>query len=256
LWQRVVSLPDWPSTTFLAVDFKGLFFNHRLAEVLLVIFILFFLDLFDTVGTLIGVCERAGLLGPDGRLPRARQALLSDAIGTVVGTSIGTSTITAYVESAAGVREGARTGLAAIVTGVLLLASLVFAPVVEMVGMGAHYIHAVTGEPLRQVVAGTPIDIKVYPIIAPVLVIVGVMMMGTVARIRWDDFAEAIPAFLTIVVMQFSLSITDGIAWGFIAFTLLKLVTGRARELHWLVIVFTVLFVVQYVARAFLIGAA
>jgi AGZA family xanthine/uracil permease-like MFS transporter len=218
-------------------------------------FIFFFLALFDTVGTLIGVCERAGLLDARGQLPRARQALLADAIGTVVGTVVGTSTVTSYVESAAGVREGAKTGLATIVTGVLLLASLMFAPVVEMVGMGTHFIHAGTGEALRQVVIGTPIEIKFYPVIAPVLVLIGVMMMGTVARIKWDDYSEAIPAFLTIVMMQFSFSITDGIAWGFITYALLKVVTGRARELHILVIVFAILFAVQYVARSLMIGS-
>jgi AGZA family xanthine/uracil permease-like MFS transporter len=143
--------------------------------------------------------------------------------------------------------------LAAIVTGVLLLGALVLAPLVEMIGMGTHFAHAATGEPLRQVVAGTPIEIKFYPVIAPVLVLVGVMMMGTVARIRWDAFDEAIPAFLTIVVMQFSLSITDGIAWGFISYVLLKLVTRRARQVHWLVAVFAVLFVCQYVARALIL---
>lgn len=253
-WNRIVALPEWPSTTLLALDPVGLFRNHRWPEVLLVIFILFFLDLFDTVGTLIGVAERAGLVGPDGRLPRARQALLSDALGTVAGALMGTSTITSYVESAAGVREGARTGLAAIVVGVLLLASLLFSPLVEMIGMGTHFVHAGTGEALRQVVAGTAIEVKFYPVIAPVLVIIGVMMMGTVARIPWDDFAEAIPAFLTIVVMQFSLSITDGIAWGFISYTLLKIVTRRTADLHALVVVFAALFVAQYVARACLIG--
>ena len=208
--------------------------------------------MFDTVGTLIGVSERAGFLDERGRLPRARWALFSDAAGTVMGAVVGTSTITTYVESAAGVKEGARTGLAAIVTGVLLLLALVFAPLVEMVGMGAHFIHAETGETLRQVVAGTPVEIKFYPVIAPVLVVIGVMMMGSVRKIRWDDYAEAIPAFLTIVVMQFSFSITDGIAWGFISYVLLKLVARRAREIHGLVAVFAVLFIGMYVARALL----
>jgi AGZA family xanthine/uracil permease-like MFS transporter len=254
---RVVALPELPRTTFGAIfkDPLALFRDHSIADILLVMFIFFFLALFDTVGTLIGVCERAGLLDARGQLPRARQALLADAIGTVVGTVVGTSTVTSYVESAAGVREGAKTGLATIVTGVLLLASLMFAPVVEMVGMGTHFIHAGTGEALRQVVIGTPIEIKFYPVIAPVLVLIGVMMMGTVARIKWDDYSEAIPAFLTIVMMQFSFSITDGIAWGFITYALLKVVTGRARELHILVIVFAILFAVQYVARSLMIGS-
>jgi len=252
---RIVALPDFPRTTFGGIfrDPLSLFKKHSVADVLLVMFIFFFLAMFDTVGTLIGVTERAGLLDANGRLPRAQQALFADAVGTVIGTVCGTSTITSYVESAAGVREGARTGLAAIVTGVLLLGALVLAPLVEMIGMGTHFVHAGTGEALRQVVAGTPIEIKFYPVIAPVLVLIGVMMMGTVARIKWDAFDEAIPAFLTIVVMQFSLSITDGIAWGFISYVLLKLVTRRAREIHWMVAVFAVLFVCQYVARAMML---
>lgn len=251
---RVVALPEPPRTTFGAVlaDPGALFQNRKLQDVLLVIFIFFFLDLFDTVGTLIGVSERAGFLDAEGRLPRARWALFADASGTVLGSIAGTSTVTTYVESAAGVREGARTGLAAVVTGVLLLAALVLAPLVEMIGGGAHFVAADTGAPLVQVVAGTPVTVRFYPVIAPVLVIVGVMMMGSVRKIKWDDYAEAIPAFLTIVVMQFSLSITDGIAWGFISFAGLKLITRRGRELHWLVILFAILFIVQYVARAWL----
>jgi len=250
-----LQLPKWPSTTLFAADAGSLFSNHRLADVLIVIFILFFLDLFDTVGTLIGVSERAGLLDADGRLPRAREALFSDAAGTVVGALMGTSTITSYVESAAGVASGARTGLAALVVGVLMLASLVMAPLVQTVGAGVRFFDAATGEVLVQVAAGTADPVAFYPIIAPVLVVIGAMMMGTVCRIRWDDYAEAVPAFLTIVVMQFSFSITDGIAWGFISYALLKVATGRARELHWMVAMFAVLFVIQYVARAVLIGA-
>jgi len=172
----------------------------------------------------------------------------------VLGTLIGTSTITTYVESAAGVREGARTGLAAIVTGVLLLLALFFAPLVEAVGMGAHVVQAGTGETLRQVVCGTPIEVKFYPVIAPVLVVVGVMMMGSVRKIAWDDYTEAIPAFLTVIVMQFSLSITDGVAWGFITYALLKTAAGRFRDLHALVVMFAFLFILQYAARAFLMG--
>jgi len=253
-WSRIVAVPAWPTTTLGAVfeDPPAIFGRHSFLSVLLVVFIFFFLDMFDTVGTLIGVAERAGFLDAAGRLPRARWALFSDAAGTVSGALVGTSTITTYVESAAGVREGARTGLAAVVTGVLLLLALLFAPLVEMVGMGAHVVHAETGEALRQVVAGTAVEVKFYPVIAPVLVVIGVMMMGAVRKIEWDDYVEAIPAFLTIVVMQFSLSIAEGIAWGFISYVLLKLVTGRARQLHWLVVLFAVLFIAQYVARAML----
>jgi len=249
---RVIALPDWPSKTLFGIDPVGLVRNHRPVDVLLVVFIIFFLALFDTVGTLIGVGERAGLLDAQGRLPRARQALFSDAAGTVIGSLLGTSTITAYVESAAGVASGARTGLASVVTGVLLLASLALAPLVQMVGAGAHLVRAGTGEDLLQVAAGSATVVTFYPVIAPVLILVGVMMMGSVRKIPWDDYAEAIPAFLTIVVMQFSLSITDGIAWGFISYAILKVVTRRVRDMHWLVALFAALFIAQYVARALL----
>ena len=244
-------MPSLPKETFGAAVTKGvrLFRDHGLLEILVVIFVFFFLDLFDTVGTLIGVSERAGFLDEKGRLPRARQALFSDAVGTVTGALVGTSTITTYVESAAGISSGARTGLAAIVTGMLLLLALVFAPLVQMIGKGVQFIGP-AGEPLVQVAAGTGDPVSYYPVIAPVLVIIGVMMMSSIRKIRWEDNTEAIPAFLTIVVMQFTLSITDGIAWGFISYAILKLVTGRARVIHWLVALFAVLFVGMYVGRA------
>ena len=244
-------LPSLPTETFGAALTRGvrLFGDRSLLQILVVIFVFFFLDLFDTVGTLIGVSEQAGFLDERGRLPRARQALLSDAVGTVAGALVGTSTVTTYVESAGGISSGARTGLAAMVTGGLMLLALVLAPLVQMIGKGVQFVGA-GGEPLVQVAAGTADPVSWYPVIAPVLVVIGVLMMSSVRKIRWDDRAEAIPAFLTIVVMQFSLSITDGIAWGFISYTVLKLVTGRAREVHWLVGLFAVLFVGMYVGRA------
>ncbi len=249
-------MPDWPAETLGAALTRSgdLFHNRPLTSVLLVIFIFFFLDMFDTVGTLIGVGERGGFLDARGRLPRARLALFSDAVGTVAGSLGGTSTITTYVESAAGVQSGARTGLAAIVTGVCLLLVLLVSPLVHVIGAGVQFVHVETGEALVQVAAGEVAVVPFRPVVAPVLILIGVMMVGSVAKIRWSDYTEAIPAFLAIVIMQFSFSITDGIAWGFISYALLKTVTGRARELHWLVVLFAVLFVGQYVARAVLIG--
>ena len=186
-----------------------------------VIVVFFFLALFDSIGTLIGVASRIGLMR-DGTLPRARQALLADAIGTVVGAALGTSTVTAYIESSTGVAAGGRTGLASVVTASLFLLALFFYPLVRMIGGG--YAHGN--------------NVVLYPIVAPALVLVGVMMMESVRHIRWDDFTEAIPAFLTLVTMPLAVSITDGIAFGFISCALLKLATGRARELHWLGYVF------------------
>jgi AGZA family xanthine/uracil permease-like MFS transporter len=192
------------------------------------------LALFDSVGTLVGVAGRAGLMRGS-TLPRARQALLADAAGTVVGAGLGTSTVTAYIESSTGVAAGGRTGLASVVTACLFLLALWFAPLVRMIGGG----YPAGG--------GRILD----PVVAPALILVGTMMMAGVRSIDWDDATESIPAFLTIVIMPLALSITDGIAFGFVAYTVLKLATGRAREGHWLVYLFAMLFVLRY---ALLVG--
>ena len=195
-----------------------------------VILIFFFLALFDSVGTLVGVASHAGLLR-EGTLPRARQALLADAIGTVSGAALGTSTVTAYIESSTGVAAGGRTGLANVVTATLFLLSLFFHPLVKMIGGG----YAVGG------------NVVLYPVVAPALILVGTLMIGSVREIDWDDLTEAIPAFLTMVLMPLTVSITEGIAFGFVAYALLKLATGRGREAHPLVYLFAGLFVARYV---------
>ncbi len=217
-----------PSITpsFLKLDIPGAFDIGLVS----VIFIFFFLALFDSVGTLIGVSSQAGLL-VDGKLRRARQALSADAFGSVAGAMMGTSTVTAYVESAAGVAEGGRTGLSNMVTGLLMLASLFFYPLSRMVGDGF------------KLASG----FQIYPVVAPALIVVGSMMLANVRRIRWEDATEAIPAFLTIAVMPFTFSITEGIAFGFISYALVKLVSGRGKEVPGLVYFFAVLFVIRYV---------
>ncbi|GAB4109916.1 MAG: NCS2 family permease [Acidobacteriota bacterium] len=211
--------------TFLELDILG----ALRPEMIAVVFVFFFLDLFDTVGTLTGVCQKAGFLRPDGTLPGARQALLADAVGTVAGSLVGTSTVTSYVESAAGVASGARTGLANLVTAGLFLLALFFSPLLQTVGGG------VEGEGLR-----------LYPVISPALIVVGCFMLSGIREIHWEDYSEAFPAFLTIVIMPLTFSITEGIAFGFISYTLLKAVTGRFREVPWLIRVFAALFVVRY----------
>lgn len=214
------------SPTFLKLDIPGAF-DLGLVSVIL---IFFFLALFDSVGTLIGVSNQAGLL-VRGTLPRARQALSADAFGSIAGALCGTSTVTAYVESAAGVAEGGRTGLANVVTGLLLLASVFLYPLSRMVGDGYKL----------------PGGFQIYPVVAPVLIVVGSMMLRNVRRIEWDDVTEAIPAFLTMVLMPFTFSITEGIAFGFISYSLLKLITGRGREVNSLVYLFSLLFILRYV---------
>jgi AGZA family xanthine/uracil permease-like MFS transporter len=227
----VVSAPPSVSPTFLQLDILHVFSEPSF---IVVIFVLLFLDVFDTVGTLVGVGERAGFI-KNGTLPRAKQALFSDAVGTVVGTLFGTSTITSYIESTAGVTVGGRTGLANMVTGILFLLALFFSPIVKIIAGGYELVLSETQKYM------------VYPVIAPTLVIVGSLMLQSVKKINWDDVTEVIPAFLTMVIMQFAFSITEGIAFGFISYSLLKVISGRYKETHWLVHVMAVLFVLRYV---------
>lgn len=224
----IVSLPPSIAPTFLKLSFYELPLE-RVLDLVVIIFVLFFLDVFDTVGTLIGVSVQAGLM-KEGKLPKARQALLSDAIGTVAGALLGTSTVTSYIESAAGVAVGARTGLSSVVVALLLLLSLFFSPLTEMFSAEVH----VNGATF-------------HPIIAPPLIAVGFLMMTGARLIKWEDATEALPAFLALVIMPVTFSITEGIAFAFITCSLLKLVTGRAKELHWLVHIFALLFIVRYI---------
>jgi len=196
-----------------------------------VIFIFFFLDLFDSIGSLIGIAEQGGFMR-NGQLPRAREALLADAIGTSVSGLLGNSPVVSYIESAAGVAEGGKTGLANIVTGLLMLSGLFFSPLAQMIGEGYKSASGLT----------------LYPTVAPALIVVGAFMMRNVGRIEWDDPLEYLPAFITIAFIPFTFSITDGIAFGFISYVLLSLVSGRHRKLHWLMVLFTVLFVIRYAA--------
>lgn len=224
-YHGLVSAPPSLSPTFLKLDVGGALAPSMLP----VIFVFFFLALFDSVGTLVGVTSQAGLMR-DRTLPRAKQALLSDAVGTVIGAGLGTSTVTAYIESSTGVAAGGRTGLANVVTAGLFLLSLFLFPLVQMIGGGVPS-------------SGTAV---LYPIVAPALVLVGTMMMPGVRAIDWGDATEGIPAFLTIVIMPLAVSITDGIAFGFIAYAALKLATGRSHEAHWMVYLFAALFVLRY----------
>jgi AGZA family xanthine/uracil permease-like MFS transporter len=223
---EIVSLPPSIAPTFLKLNIVDVFLHEGFATV---VFVLFFLAVFDTVGTLVGVAERAGLVR-DGKLPRARQALLADAIGTATGTLLGTSTVTSYIESTAGVSVGGRTGLANMVTGIFFLLALFFAPIVRIIGGGFE----------------SSAGAVLYPVTAPALIIVGSLMLQSVKHVVWDDVTEAVPAFLTIVMMQLALSITEGIAFGFISYSLLKVVGGKAKSVHWLIHLLAVLFVLRY----------
>ncbi|GAB4332172.1 MAG: NCS2 family permease [Candidatus Abyssubacteria bacterium] len=230
-FEGIVSRPPSVSPTLLKLDILGAFGAGRWIDFLAVIFVFFFLDLFDTVGTLVGISERAGFL-VNGKLPRAARALFSDAVGTVAGTLLGTSTVTSYIESAAGVSVGGRTGLANMATAALFLLALFFHPLAKMVGGGVQY--------------G---DVTLYPVIAPTLIIIGSMMMTSVKSVDWEDYTESIPAFLAIIMMPLTFSITDGIAFGFISYTLLKILSGRGKELNVFVCVFAALFIIRYVLK-------
>jgi len=224
-YQGLFGRPPSLAPTFLRLDLWGALRPQMLEA----IFVFFFLALFDSVGTLVGVAGQAGLLR-NGLLPRAREALLADAIGTVGGAVLGTSTVTAYIESATGVAAGGRTGLANLVTAALFLLSLLFYPLVRMIGGGYHTAQGTT----------------LYPVVAPALILVGTFMMKEVSRIPWEEMTEAIPAFLTMITMPLSFSITDGIAFGFISHALLKLAAGRGRDVHWVLYLFAALFVLRY----------
>ena len=200
------------------VDFTGL----NVLDFFAVMFAFLFVDLFDTLGTLIGVASKADMLDENGRLPRIKGALLADAVATSVGAVLGTSTTTTYVESASGVTEGGRTGLTAMTTGVLFLLAVIFSPLFLTIPSCAT---------------------------APALIVVGFYMLGAVAKIDFDDLSDAIPAFLTIVAMPLAYSISEGIAIGVISWTLLNLITGKAceKKISPLMYVLTVLFILKYV---------
>ena len=260
-----VSAPPWGELrkTALGLDIAGAFKLGFLG----VIFTFFFLDLFDTVGTLIGISQQAGFM-VNGQIPRAREALFSDAAGTVAGTLLGTSTVTSYIESAAGVSEGGRTGLANVVTALLFVLAIFFYPCVQMVaggvlvdqrlgfqrvqgsweaarkGGGAKEETKLTAPEGAELVVRRKVALS--PVTAPTLILIGCFIIACVARIPWGDWTEAVPAFLAMVMMPMTSNITEGIAFGFISYTFLKLVTGRVREVSPWVAVFAVLFMVRY----------
>ena len=218
----IVSL-DFSSfgTTFGQV-FKADFSAIKIMDLIVIMFAFLFVDMFDTLGTLIGVASKADMLDKDGKLPRIKPALLADAIATSVGAVFGTSTTTTFVESASGVTEGGRTGLTAVVTGLLFLLALVFSPLFLAIPSFA---------------------------IAPALITVGFYMMGSVLKIDFDDMSEAIPAFLCIAAMPLAYSISEGITIGVISWTLINLITGKAKEKKISIVMYilTVLFIIKYI---------
>jgi len=224
-YQGIISSPPSLHPTLFKLDIIGALSTGLIT----VVFVFFFLDLFDTIGTLIGISSQAGFL-KDGKLPKANKAMFSDAVGTVSGALLGTSTVTSYIESASGISQGSRTGLSNVFTSVLFIIALFFSPLARMIG--GQYISD---------------GVMMRPVIAPPLIIVGFLMMRCVKNIEWSDITEAIPAFLAIIIMPLTLSITEGIAFGFIAYSVLKLVSGKGKQVHWLIYLFSVLFIIRYI---------
>jgi AGZA family xanthine/uracil permease-like MFS transporter len=210
---HLFSLPH-PAGTFLKLNLRSAM-SLGLAEL---IFVFFFVDLFDNVGTLVGVCEEGGFL-VNGKLPRASRALLADAFGTMFGALTGTSTVTSYIESAAGVAEGGRTGLGNVVIAGLFLLAMFCAPLIAAIPVYAT---------------------------APALILVGALMCGAVARVQWNDFSEAFPAFLTLVATPLTFSIATGLSLGLLSFTFIKVGTGQYRKISPLIWVLSVLFLLRY----------
>jgi len=214
-----ISLPDFSNLAVGALDIKGAL-NMGIWTV---VFTFTFVELFDTFGTLVGTASKAGLIDKDGNSPKIGKAMLVDAFGVSFGALMGTSTITAYVESAAGIGEGGRTGLTAVTTGLLFLVALVLAPLALIIPTAAT---------------------------APALIIVGVLMVSSIVDIDFNDFTEGFPAFITFILMPLTYSIAEGICGGIIAYTLLKVVTGKAKKVHWMMYLLFVLVLARYIFLA------
>jgi len=212
----VVSAPASLAPTLFKLDFKGILS----VNFLVVMFAFLFVDLFDTLGTLIGCASRANMLDKDGKLPGIRGALLADSVGTVCGACLGTSTVTTFVESSSGIAEGGRTGLTAITTGALFLLSLFFSPIFLAIPSFAT---------------------------APALIVVGFLMMQQVTKLNWNDALEAIPAFIAIMAMPFLYSISEGISFGIISYVVLNLFAGKGKKISPLMYVLAVIFILKYI---------
>lgn len=234
---KFISIPTKESfSTFFKADLIGAVWSKGMINIaaLIMIFALFMTDFFDTMGTVIGVGGEAGLLDKKGSLPNLRRVLLVDSLAAVAGGLFGASSVTTYIESASGVSDGGRTGIMPTMTGFLFLVSVFFTPLIAVIGGGVEIAEG----------------IYKYPITSPALIVVGFLMMTVMSKIDFKDFEVGIPAFLTIIIMPFTYSISYGIGFGFISYTLIKLVKGKFRELHPLMIIVSLLFMVAFIAEA------
>jgi AGZA family xanthine/uracil permease-like MFS transporter len=223
-FKSIVSLPPSLMPTLFKMDFPGLFGGpsgllSAIFAAITIVISFSLVDMFDTIGTLIGTAHKAGLVDEEGRVPNMEKALMADAVATTAGACLGTSTVTTYVESSAGISEGGKTGLTAVVVGILFILALFLAPLVGIVPAAAT---------------------------APALIIVGVLMMGQVKNIEFEKFDEALPAFLTIIMMPFTYSIANGIAFGLIGYVITKLAVGKGKEIHLIVYILAILFILRF----------
>ena len=214
--ESIVSMPPSISSTFMQFEWHNIFSF----DMVIVLFTLLFMDMFDTIGTLVGVATKAKMLDENGRVPNVKKALFADAIGTTVGACLGTSTVSTFVESAAGVAEGGRTGLTAVATAAMFGIALFFAPLFGVI---------------------TP------AVTASALVIVGLFMIETIKEIDLEDYTEAVPAFLTIIMMPFAYSISDGIVFGVISYIALKLFTGKYKDISFTTVIVGIIFVLKFI---------
>ena len=212
----IISAPASVAPTLFKMDFSAI----ASLNFVVVVFAFLFVDIFDTLGTLIGCATKANMLDKEGKLPGIKGALMADAVGTTVGACLGTSTITTFVESSSGIAEGGRTGLTSIVSGLLFILALFFSPIFLAIPSFAT---------------------------APALIVVGFFMMQSVAKINWSDMLEAIPAFICIFAMPFRYSISEGISFGVISFVVLNAVAGKAKKITPLMWVLAVLFILKYI---------
>ncbi len=222
----VTNLPDGglistpPSIAPIAFQFD--FSQVFTMDMLIVLFTFLFVDMFDTVGTLVGVASKANMIDEDGKLPRVKQALFADSIGTTVGAMLGTSTVTTYVESASGVSAGGRTGLTSLTTAGMFLLSLFFAPLFLMVPAAAT---------------------------APALILVGAFMLSPILKVNFDDITETIPVFLTVIMMPLAYSIAEGVVFGMLSYVVLKLLSGKFKDISWVTVVLAALFVLKFIVE-------
>jgi AGZA family xanthine/uracil permease-like MFS transporter len=221
----LTGVAKWSPQTYSLGDLSATAFKLDIAATLRIgfleiVFVFLFIDMFDNIGTLLAVGKKAGLFDQAHRIPRVDRILLCDATATVVGSLTGTSTVVSYIESAAGVAAGGRTGVTAIVTGALFAVALFVAPVVGAIPSAAT---------------------------APALIVVGSLMMSVVAEVKWSDPEVAVPAFLTMMTIPLTFSIANGLAFGFTAYTLMKVLRGKYREVSWVVYVLTAVFIVRFV---------